>query len=564
MARIVPSDISRLALSGVHQPELATLAVLKHALPDHYTVFHGVHWSRQYKGTTVYGEVDFVVLNHAGQVLCIEQKNGPLLERDGALIKVYGDQPKNVADQILRAVDNIKAKFQHQCGKLDRLAIDYLIYCPDHAIAQLQSVALDRERIVDAPQRDRLADMIQTILPPGLDEADWYAGQVAAFFRQTFELVPDIHAHVDAQESNFIRLSGGLIEVLDNIEMTPLRLRVSATAGSGKTQVVRHHFSKLAKAGRRPLLLCFNRPLAERLKHLVEPVGLVETWYGFCVKFLQVHGITLDFETRRNDPSFWPEVAGRVEEIACKNPLLADWRFDDLIIDEAQDFEAEWLDIVRLFLPDEDRASMLWLEDPNQNVRGVTPPLLQHFVGYHAALNFRTPERIARFIQQVLPEFPFVCANDLPGLGVGVTGYDRPEEQPKLVGKLIARLLKERFQHRQIAILSCRGLKSTAFGGRERVGNYTLSRFTDKYDLFGNQVWGKGQILFDTVRRFKGQQEAAVILTDIDPGVSASRPLEDDLRVLFCGMTRATVRLEIVCNAANPWVVERLSPLVGH
>jgi hypothetical protein len=556
MARIVPSDLSRLALSGAHQPELATLAVLKDALPDHYTVFHGVHWSRQYQGTTVYGEVDFVVLNHAGRVLCIEQKNGPLLERDGALIKVYGEQEKDVGDQILRAVGNIKAKFQYQCGKLDRLAIDYLIYCPDHAIAQLQSVALDRERIVDAPLREKLADTIRTILPPGPDEPSWYAGQVAAFFHQTFELVPDVHAHVDAQEANFIRLSGGLVEIIDNIEMTPLRLRVSATAGSGKTQVVRHHFSRLAKAGRRPLLLCFNRPLAERLKHLVEPAGLVETWYGFCDRFLQAHGIKLDFASMRANPSFWPDAAARVEEIVCNGTLSEDWRFDDLIIDEAQDFEAEWLDIARLFLPDEDRASILWLEDPNQNVRGVEPPFLQDFVGYRAALNFRTPERIARFIQQVLPEFPFVCANDLPGLGVGVTGYDSPEEQPKRVGKLIARLLKERFQHRQIAILSCRGLGSTAFRGRERAGNYTLSRFTETYDLFGNQVWGKGQILFDTVRRFKGQQEAAVILTDVDPGVSHS--LEDDLRVLFCGMTRATVRLEIVCHAGNPWAAERL------
>ncbi|MDX1572362.1 MAG: nuclease-related domain-containing protein, partial [Xanthomonadales bacterium] len=108
MARIVPSDLSRLALSGAHQPELATLALLKDALPDHYTVFHGVHWSRQYQGTTIYGEVDFVVLNRAGQVLCIEQKNGPLLERDGALVKVYGEQEKNVGDQILRAIGNIK------------------------------------------------------------------------------------------------------------------------------------------------------------------------------------------------------------------------------------------------------------------------------------------------------------------------------------------------------------------------------------------------------------------------------------------------------------------------
>jgi hypothetical protein len=43
MARIIPSDLSRLALSGAHEPEIATLAVLRVTLPDDYTVFHGVH-----------------------------------------------------------------------------------------------------------------------------------------------------------------------------------------------------------------------------------------------------------------------------------------------------------------------------------------------------------------------------------------------------------------------------------------------------------------------------------------------------------------------------------------
>lgn len=47
MARIVPSDLTRLALSGAHEPEIEMLTTLRDALPDDYTVFHGVHWTRQ-------------------------------------------------------------------------------------------------------------------------------------------------------------------------------------------------------------------------------------------------------------------------------------------------------------------------------------------------------------------------------------------------------------------------------------------------------------------------------------------------------------------------------------
>jgi hypothetical protein len=257
----------------------------------------------------------------------------------------------------------------------------------------------------------------------------------------------------------------------------------------------------------------------------------------------------------RDAPHFWTRVLGQVEEEAIRGGLPEDWAFDTLIVDEAQDFEGDWFEVARLFL--RDGADVLWLEDPNQNLRGV-PALdlrAQGFVGYRSLLNYRSPERIARFIAAALPELPFTVANDLPGLGVGVTPYQDPTEQPRLAGRLIGRLLNERFPARDIAVLSCRGLEGSVFKGVERVSNHRLARFTGDYDLFGNQIYSQGQVLFDTVRRFKGQQAAAVILTDVDP-----RPerLPQELQILFCGMTRATVRLEILCHAANPWVSGRL------
>jgi hypothetical protein len=243
-------------------------------------------------------------------------------------------------------------------------------------------------------------------------------------------VVPDVHAHIDAQERGYTRASQGLTEVLDNIEMQPLRLRVLATAGNGKTLVARHFFDRCAARGGRPLLLCFNRPLAERLRplaerlrHLVGPGGRVETWYGFCDQFLQSRGLRLDFSNLRGDPAFWTRVLGQVEEEAIRGGLPEDWTFDTLIVDEAQDFEGDWFEVARLFL--RDGADVLWLEDPNQNLRGVTALDLraQGFVGYRSLLNCRSPERIARFISATLPELPFTVANDLPGLGVGVTTY---------------------------------------------------------------------------------------------------------------------------------------------
>ena len=269
MARIVPSDLTRLALSGAHEPEIETLAILRDTLPDDYTVFHGVHWTRQYKGRTLYGEIDFVVLNNAGRVLCIEQKNGRLEEAQGQLFKDYGDERKSVGDQILRSVDSIRDKFAYQVGKKPGLDIEYLIYCPDYAVKRISAAGLDASGWSTPANASSSPPASRRSCRPRCAGSGGWAHQVHAFFRQTFEVVPDVHAHIDAQERNYTRLSHGLLEVLANIEMEPLRLHVLATAGNGKTLVARHFFDQCVERGGRPLLLCFNRPLAERLTHLV-------------------------------------------------------------------------------------------------------------------------------------------------------------------------------------------------------------------------------------------------------------------------------------------------------
>jgi hypothetical protein len=195
---------------------------------------------------------------------------------------------------------------------------------------------------------------------------------------------------------------------------------------------------------------------------------MVATWYRFCDRFLLSRGIQLDYDDMWGNPEFWIDAAKQVEEQALAETPSGDWRFDTLIVDEAQDFEGDWFEAVRLFLRED--AAVLWLEDPNQNVRGVEPPTLQDqgFVGYRSMLNYRSPERIARFVNAVLPELPFTCANDLPGLGTGTAFYEDPGEQPRLVGRIVGRLLRERFQPRDIAILSCRGLESTVLKDVQR------------------------------------------------------------------------------------------------
>lgn len=541
MARIFPSDVSKLALAGAPHPELATLALLKKRLSDDFTVFHGVHWSREYAKWTHFGEVDFVVVNRSGDVLLIEQKNGPLVDGNDGLVKRYEDGDKNVNHQIRRSVDKVHQKFRWQHGGKGKLKLDYLIYCPDHRVVKVNAAALDMSRIVHAGAKDGLPARIQSVLGSGAAGTDGWTDTVRGFFRQTLDLVPDIHAHIDAQETAFVRRVGGLADLLSRLEMEPFRLRIRGTAGCGKSLIAREAHDRAIERGRRPLLVCFNRNLAERLRARVATGGYVDTWNGFCAKFLDSQGVKPDFVAARTNPRFWQEV----QEQVIGATIPDDWLFDTLVVDEGQDFEQEWYDILKLFLTP--NAGILWLEDADQNIYGKEPVSLPGFVGYRADTNLRSPESIAAFIRDVLP-FRFEVGSDLPGLGVAVHTYDDPEDQLRIVSRLVRNLNRRGFAYHDIVVLTCRGVANSVFSEQEKVGNVSLRRFTGDYDLFGNQLSTDGQLAFDSVYRFKGQEAPAVILVDVDPDPER---LESALRLLYCGMTRATVRLEIIVRRAN-------------
>jgi superfamily I DNA and RNA helicase len=91
-------------------------------------------------------------------------------------------------------------------------------------------------------------------------------------------------------------------------------------------------------------------------------------------------------------------------------------------------------------------------------------------------------------------------------------------------------------------------VQKSVFSQLDQVGGVALRRFTENYDSDGGQIMTEGGLLFDSVYRFKGQEAPAVILVDVDPDV---RYLERAEMLLYCGMTRATVRLELVVNREN-------------
>lgn len=544
MARLIPSDLTRAELGGGASPELDTLRRLQADLPADYTVFHSIHWSREHDGGSQFGEIDFVVLHASGEVLFIEQKSGALAETAAGLTKDYGDGAKDPVRQLHRSMDGVRQKFRWQHPDAGPLRVDYLVYCPDHRLKAARGPGIDPTRIVDAARRDELAAAVRHLLPSGRAAEGPGPGfdTVFDFFRQTFDLVPAIHAHVEAGERSFVRQAGALADLLDNLEMAPWRLRIRATAGSGKSLLAGRFVERHHRAGRRSLLVCFNRPLAEGLRKAAPASATVNTFHGFCHSFLESRGQRVDFSQADREPGFWPRL---LERVTAETVPEGD-RFDAIAVDEGQDFEQEWLEILRLFLRDD--GEFLWLEDPDQNLMMKPPVELPGFVTYRCRKNYRSPASIARYLKDTLP-FDFEPANPLPGLGVRVHECADPAEQPKRVARILQELITQGFAHQDIALVSFHGQGRSVFSPLDQVGGVRLRRATGEYDGNNNQVLTPGRLTFETLYRFKGQEAPAVILVDVDPPPSEPERLLRWQRLMYCGVTRGTVRVEVVTLA---------------
>ena len=283
MAIIYPDGWKELTATGAAAREIETLSLLAGALPDEYRVYHGVHWTRVQQSFQLWGEIDFAVLSPSGKLLLIEQKSGFMTETPEGLVKTYRNKSQPIAFQMGRTLDALRKRLHHYC-KGTVVSLESLLYCPDYTVKDLGAAGIDPSRIVDASRREHLALIIRSILPLGL-AADPIADQLHTFLSDTLNLAPDANAYVGQAQTLYTRLSGGLAEWGRKIACEPFRLRVIGTAGSGKTQLALSVFRDAVAAGRRPLYVCYNRPLADHFDRISPNGGMISTITNYAMPF---------------------------------------------------------------------------------------------------------------------------------------------------------------------------------------------------------------------------------------------------------------------------------------
>ena len=532
MARIIPDGWRELAVTGAARREIETLALLSEGLPDGYAVYHAVHWTNLERGYAIYGEIDFVAVNAAGDMLLIEQKSGFLDETPEGLVKRYAGKTKSVAVQLARSRDALTSKIRSRPG-CDSVHVDALLYCPDYRVRHPQTAGLAPERIVDADARGGLVVAIRRALPEA--QALPQAEPVHRFLRDVIQLEADVSALLGRAQSMVTRVAGGLAHWARQIEFHPFRLRVTGTAGSGKTQLALSEYRDALDQGKRPLYVCYNRPLADHFAAISPAGGLACTFHTLCDRLVRAADQTPDF--------FAADAFDRLVARAAAIDPGEEFRFDAVIVDEGQDFSDAWRDLVLRHARPE--ARILWLEDPMQNLYGRPPVDLPGWVGIRASSNFRSPRPVLRMLKSLLPEnVPLEAASPFDAAEVEFLTYTDAAGMLGCVKDGIRQCFSAGFRKSDVALISYRGRQHSSLIRLDRLGPHTLRSFTGRYDLLGQPIYSEGDILMESVYRFKGQAAPAVVFAEVD----FEQLDEKAVRKLFVGATRAMMKLVLVIS----------------
>ena len=143
----------------------------------------------------------------------------------------------------------------------------------------------------------------------------------------------------------------------------PGHRRLRGAAGSGKTLVIAHRAARLAADGHRVLIVTFNSTLWQYIREMVDRTPYNFDWslltfrhfHGFCYDI--IHELKIPFDQERV-----------VEDLigSIRDHDISEYMFDAVLIDEGQDFEWEWYNILSQFLTERDE--LFFVCDERQNI----------------------------------------------------------------------------------------------------------------------------------------------------------------------------------------------------
>jgi hypothetical protein len=530
MAILTPSNRPSLRTDAGRFRELDVLDRLQQSLSDAYEIFHSIEWHSIHEGDDRHGEIDLVILGPTGNILLMEVKAGDVILRDGSLFKLYASKEKDVGRQY-------RVQYSAMVNRLKEAGLHtWVTNClvlPDYSLGNSHIVAIPRERIIDADGYENLGDRVRDVLARVHENADRDA--LRHFLKSEFRVSTNLSALRNQIQGTTHILADGLATWVPRINAPSGIVRIQATAGSGKTQLALRLLEDAAAQSRSALYVCYNRTLADHMIALAPSKAIVSSFHEICVDH---------YRRRYEEPDFTNQ--GIFQKIT--DNYIADSesfvpRFDLLIVDEAQDIEPGWMSSVLPQLKPDGRLYVMGDDDQRLYDRDAFD--LSDAVTISCRDNYRSPQSICQVINAfALAENSVVSRNPYRGELPGFHIYDPDKGATSKTAEVVEGLLSRGFGIADVVVLTGHGRSKSVLLNEEQIGRHKTRRFTGAFSKNSDPIWTDGELLVESVFRFKGQSAPAVVLSEVDFSEMSS----SERRKLFVGLTRAQMAVEILVS----------------
>ena len=513
------------------------------------------------------------VLNPLQQVRQCSYKLVKQLEQDDQLIHATGDYKGRLAMPYGYGVvlSNI-TRLQFEKAELGEVIPEVFTICKDEMSESVDAEAFQK----------RLWDMFtyhfaRQLTQPQIDRIRWHLfpeirmnqQPELSLPKQSDEAVfdiPDIIKVMDLQQEKLARGLGSGHRVIHGV------------AGSGKTMILGYRCLHLAKLLHKPILvLCYNVTLAARLRSLIEDQGLsakvnmysIHNWANTVLKTYNVQPPTI------TDGNFDRTIEFLIEQV--QKGTVPRGQYGAILIDEGHDFKQEWLRLV-VDMVDPDTNSLLLLYDDMQSIyrRSTGLGFTLKEVGIEAQgrstilkLNYRNTEEILKFAYDFIDDYIKPSDGSDGGAPViepdtagrngplpAIKTFDNFEGEAQYIATIFNKLHTTReMPWSEMCVLYCHNWMGKALTDvliKANIPFTWLKNSAQKRQFNSNE----DSVKLITMHSSKGLEFSTVATCGVGALGLEKERTEDEAKLLYVAMTRATENLLVTSSKSSPFTVQ--------
>ncbi|MEX1166039.1 MAG: 3'-5' exonuclease [Hydrogenophaga sp.] len=603
---IFPQGLTHIDKRCANAGERAVLHQLKRCLSDDYMVWHNVPLGPKAR------QPDFVVLSPRQGILILEVKHWKRstlakANRDSVELKTErgrvteANPLRQARDYAMELVDLMardpllvhtdgpfqgKLLFPYGWGAVfsglamaDVAGLEFHALFPKHQVLMKDDLADEVEagrfqedlwgmftvnypHTLTLPQRDRIRwHLFPEIRVQQLSLLE--SGETAPALA-----LPDLMQVMDLQQEQVARTLGDGHRV------------IHGSAGSGKTMILVFRAQQLAAAAKpdQPILvLCYNRALSQRIEGQLRQRGVdervvVRTFHSWCQELVKAY--QLDAPKGLLGDAYFAALTQTVSR-SIETGLVPGGQYTALLIDEAHDFEDAWLQMAAQMVTPATNSLLVLYDDAQSIYQKKRRKFNFASVGIQAQgrtsilkLNYRNTAEVLALamhcahnlladrvetdeaMQSVLPSSAG-RRGPVPVLIRATSALDEAE----LIAERVAHALADGRSLDDIAVLfrvkRHMDMVTTAL---HRRGLAVQSMNAPGFRAFD---WQRSSVKLLTLHSAKGLEFALVFVACLDVLPFRGEAMEEEVRLLYVGMTRATHEL-VLSAAGDSAMVQRV------